>query len=260
MDSKSRRPPWILGAVGAAWLAWISWTLTWLSASTDWSMSSAWSGVVLSWLSLIVTVSCIWILVHQGRSVERLGPILILCHGILSTIFIFVAVDRGWIVTLLALAPHLPLALALSVRCHEQRVLRRLLSVTCAATVLPALLLLLWSLANPLVIAAASIIRAEGAPFCLQHTAQNLGYVEVASWRELSGFKLQAPWSNGGGSDEFQFTFHAVLVVETSSGATFHNWSYYRQSFQPMAERARQALHIRQVCIPRKNFFADLPL
>ncbi|PDS85773.1 hypothetical protein CO654_10185 [Rhizobium sp. L18] len=70
---------------------------------------------------------------------------------------------------------------------------------------------------------------------------------------------MQTPFTNGGGSTDYQFAFHAVLVVRQGGGDQFYNWSYFAQSFVPVSERAISGLALlRADCEPIVAFFDEL--
>jgi hypothetical protein len=71
---------------------------------------------------------------------------------------------------------------------------------------------------------------------------------------------MQTPFTNAGGSSDFQFAFHAVLVVESDGKPQYFNWSYRRRQFDPIAEKTLRALYLlRPSCGPRQRFVAQLP-
>ena len=91
----------------------------------------------------------------------------------------------------------------------------------------------------------ASVI-AEGRPFCIQVPAGRLGYRPAGSWVDLTGFGMRVPFEGAGGSDDYQWTFHAVLV----SGGQFYNWSHGAMDFVPVTDEAVRLLGLESQCNP----------
>lgn len=258
-----RRPPWLLGSIVAVWLAWVSWRLTWMSAIYHQAWKPFSSTGATAWYSLMTIVAVLWLLLWRGRSIEKIGPVLVTGHFLVVAIII--VADRGPLplmlgLILVGLAVYLPIGLSLRMRPDGRKATNTLLHMICAAVVVPALLLIIWSPANASIIAFRASTIARDAPFCLQRPWRILEQKEVSRWSELSGFNLQAPWTAGTGSDEFQHGFHAVLVVERNGRPQFYNWSYYRQTFLPISERSVRALHVRQSCNPSLVFFDEMQL
>lgn len=96
-------------------------------------------------------------------------------------------------------------------------------------------------------------------PFCLQVPADHIGrYRPVTRSSELTGFEMQALFTNGGGSSDYQFAFHAVLVVERDQSTEFYNWSYYTMNFVRVEDKSVRALHLNAVCKPSSDHLANL--
>ena len=64
--------------------------------------------------------------------------------------------------------------------------------------------------------------------------------MQVKALWELYGFNLITPYTNEGGTDDFQFGFHAILLTPNK----IMNWSYQTQSFVSISPEARDNLHL----------------
>jgi hypothetical protein len=118
--------------------------------------------------------------------------------------------------------------------------------------ILPTLALSVWSLANIVIVAGAAESAAGGRPYCLQVPATRLGaYAAVTDAWQLAGLRMQTPVSDGGGSTDYQFAFHAVLVVENGRYPLLYNWSYRAQTFLPVSDRTRRGLAMYRNCTPQ---------
>lgn len=130
--------------------------------------------------------------------------------------------------------------------------------VALMALVMPPVALLLWSAANIGIVAWTAAKVANSRPFCLQVPRDYLGRnTEVTSFSQLSGLRMQVMLTNGGSSD-FQFAFHAVLVVEDGRRPLLYNWSYRAQAFLPVSETAQRMAAVQVQCKPRNNFLSTL--
>jgi hypothetical protein len=80
--------------------------------------------------------------------------------------------------------------------------------------------LALWPFAQIGLIAVQAEYYAFGRPYCIQLSSERaFQYKAVTSLLQLNAFNLQAPYVHVSGSmGDTQFTFHAVLAVETGSG------------------------------------------
>jgi len=117
--------------------------------------------------------------------------------------------------------------------------------------ILPTLALVAWSFTNIVIVRSAAKRIAGDRPYCLQVPATALGgYVEVTQPWQLAGLRMQTPFDNGGGSGDYQFAIHAVLVVENGRYPLLSNWSYRAQSFLPVSDGARE-LAMHRICKPR---------
>lgn len=118
--------------------------------------------------------------------------------------------------------------------------------------ILPTLTLSVWSLANIEIVTRAAERTADGRPYCLQVPATSLGgYAPVTGAWQLAGLRMQTPVSNGGGSTDYQFAFHAVLVVENGRIPLLFNWSYRAQAFLPVSDRTRRGMAMYRNCTPQ---------
>jgi hypothetical protein len=118
-----------------------------------------------------------------------------------------------------------------------------------------------------LVVVGAEII-ASGRPYCIEvgSTQPHSGYRAVTALAELNGLKMHAPWSQGN-TREYQFGFHAVLLV-SRAGVNGNgdgpqtgqwNWSYLEESFIPISEWTAHAMYI-PGCQARPHFALQLPI
>jgi hypothetical protein len=89
-------------------------------------------------------------------------------------------------------------------------------------------------------------------------------YRPVTSLLELNGFFLQAPFVNGGGSGStgsLQWTFHALLAIDTGGAPEWRNWSYWHQHFDRLTAREVKSAHVYSLeCEPQADFIFELPL
>jgi hypothetical protein len=114
-------------------------------------------------------------------------------------------------------------------------------------------------------IAAQAQYYADGRRYCIEISGDPpLHYRPAASWLELNGFTLRAPFFNGGGSGStgsLQWTFHALLAVDAGSEPEWRNWSYWHQHFDRLALQQAKATHLyRLECQPETDFVLKLPL
>jgi hypothetical protein len=100
---------------------------------------------------------------------------------------------------------------------------------------------------------------ADSYPYCLQVPSDYIGrYKTVTRAAELAGLGMQVPFTTGGASGEYQFAFHAVLVIRNGGSDEFYNWSYFAQSFVPVSDSPVKGLHLSAVCEPIVAFFDTL--
>ncbi|HEY7549862.1 MAG TPA: hypothetical protein VH913_10135 [Hyphomicrobiaceae bacterium] len=122
------------------------------------------------------------------------------------------------------------------------------------------LAMVVWSLMNIALVAGYAAKLAQGRPYCIQVASSGLGrYAEVTSLHALSGLRMQTPYTNAGGSSDFQFAFHAVLVISNNGVLEYRNWSYRKGVFVLVPERTLRALYLlRPSCQPRPGFVRQL--
>jgi hypothetical protein len=124
---------------------------------------------------------------------------------------------------------------------------------------------MLWPFAQIGLIAAQAQYYAGGHPYCIEVSSDRmLHYRPAASWLELNGFSLHAPFINGGGSGStgsLQLTFHALLPVDTGGVPQWRNWSYWDQHFDLLTPQQIEHAHVyRFECQPEIDFILKLPL
>jgi len=124
---------------------------------------------------------------------------------------------------------------------------------------------IVWPFAQIGLIAAQAQYFADGRPYCMEASAARFGhYAPVASLLELNGFILRAPFVNSGGSGShcfMQWTFHALLAIDTGTGPEWRNWSYWSQHFDLLTPQQAKATGLYGVeCLPQAGFVLKLPL
>jgi hypothetical protein len=122
---------------------------------------------------------------------------------------------------------------------------------------------IVWPFAQIGLIAAEAQYFANGRPYCIEVASDGFVYYKpVTSLLELNGLTLRAPYVNSGGSVGFvQFTFHALLVIETGSAPEWRNWSYWKQHFDRLSPLQAKATRLYSVeCLPRVDFALKLPI
>jgi hypothetical protein len=120
-----------------------------------------------------------------------------------------------------------------------------------------------WPFAQIGVIAAQAQYYASGRPYCIEVPSdRNLYYRPVASLLELNGFYLHAPYvGSEGSSSSLQWTFHALLGIETGSAPEWRNWSYWHQHLDRLTLQQAKATRLyRLECQPQTDFVLKLPL
>ena len=115
------------------------------------------------------------------------------------------------------------------------------------------------------VVAAEAQYFANGRPYCIEVSGDRFrSYRPVGSLGEMSGIYLQAPFVNSGGSGShsfMQWTFHALLVVDTGSTPEWRNWSYWHQHFDRLTPQQAKATGLYSpACQPQADFVRQLPL
>jgi hypothetical protein len=83
----------------------------------------------------------------------------------------------------------------------------------------------------------------------------------VGSLLELNGITLHAPYVDVSGSMGLaQFTFHAMLAIDTGGATEWRNWSYWHQHFDRLTpEQAKAAGLYSLECEPLPDFISKLP-
>ena len=124
--------------------------------------------------------------------------------------------------------------------------------------------------AAPILALAANIVlvvvRAEstaaGRAYCIQRRSDALSsYQPVQALLDLSIARLWTPYRHGGGSGDFQWTLHGVLVAQDGDGRSWYNWSYRSLTFVPISDRSRSLLDLTSAsCTPAPSFALGLPL
>ena len=106
----------------------------------------------------------------------------------------------------------------------------------------------IWSLASLGAIAWSSDRISDGRPYCL---ASSPAREPVGALAYLRGaqFYTHAEWY-----------FHGVLVVEGQAGPVAYNWSPRRLRFDPVTQPDLLSPDPRDLCAPKLNFLASLPL
>lgn len=162
--------------------------------------------------------------------------------------------------TLLAGLVDLPIVALAPGRIDNPRAVRLLHMVVVSSVAGPIAGLFLWSALNIKIVEWRALAVAGSHPYCVQVPEAYPGrYKAVTQRAELAGLTMQTPFTNGGGSNDYQVAFHAVLVVRKGGGDEFYNWSYFAQSFVPVSDRARKGLALfRADCEPIAAFFDEL--
>jgi hypothetical protein len=125
---------------------------------------------------------------------------------------------------------------------------------------------IVWPFAQIGLIAAQAQYYANGRPYCIEVYSSDpiLYYKPIGSLLEFNGFELYAPFVNGGGSGStgsLQWTFHALLAIETGSAPEWRNWLYWHQHFDRLTPQQARATHLyRPDCRPQADFVLKLPL
>ncbi|RFB82150.1 hypothetical protein B5K08_31060 [Rhizobium leguminosarum bv. trifolii] len=165
-----------------------------------------------------------------------------------------------WLFTLLAGLVDLPILALAPGRIDSPRAVKLLHMVVVSSVAGPIAGLFLWSALNITIVEWRARAVAGSHPYCMQVPKDYLGqYKAVTQRAELAGLRMQTPFTNGGGSTDYQFAFHAVLVVRKGGGDQFYNWSYFAQSFVPVSERAINGLALLSAdCEPIVAFFDEL--
>jgi hypothetical protein len=125
---------------------------------------------------------------------------------------------------------------------------------------------IVWPFAEIGIIAAQAQYYANGRPYCIEVSGSDraMYYRSISSLSELNGFTLYAPYINGGGSGStgsLQWTFNAVVVIDTGSAPEWRNWSYWHQHFDWLTRQQSKVTHLyAPECQPQVDFVLRLPL
>ncbi|RFB84787.1 hypothetical protein B5K11_32115 [Rhizobium leguminosarum bv. trifolii] len=164
-----------------------------------------------------------------------------------------------WLFVLLAGLVDLPILALAPGRIDSPRAFKLLHMMVISSVAGPIAGLFLWSVLNIKIVEWRALAVAGSHPYCVQVPKDYVGrYKAVTLWAELAGLRMQTPFTNGGGSSDYQLAFHAVLVVRKGGGDQFYNWSYFAQSFVPVSERAINGLALSADCEPIVAFFDEL--
>jgi hypothetical protein len=120
-----------------------------------------------------------------------------------------------------------------------------------------------WQFAQIGLIAMQAQYFANGRPYCIKvSSGRSEQYRPVVSLLELNGFNLRAPYVDTSGSMGLtQWTFHALLAVDTGSTPEWRNWSYLSQHFDQLTAQQAKAARLYSVdCNPQADFVLKLPL
>jgi hypothetical protein len=184
-----------------------------------------------------------------------------ICLGILTACLLFFGrlLWGGAVIALPAALADAPILLIFSQRTGSPSSGRFFL-ITIVAFIAPILALLAWSTLNARIMQWRATQIAEDRPFCIQASEGDgdaTWYRAVTEWRQLYGFKMQAPFVEGSGFDPgITASFHAVLILGGKGPLTYYNWSYRAENFQLID--AYEAAETSVVCIPTANFFEGL--
>lgn len=130
-----------------------------------------------------------------------------------------------------------------------------------ASVTIPLIGLPLWSVLNIPLVSVRAAVLAGSNPYCLQVPVDYLGREQaVTHFGQLSGLRMQTPRTNGGGSTDYQFSFHSVLVVRNGTENQFYNWSYHEIDFVPVSKRAQRGITLTADCKPIPGFLYTLDL
>jgi hypothetical protein len=70
---------------------------------------------------------------------------------------------------------------------------------------------------------------AHGRPYYIAVSDHYMGYRTVEAHSQFAALSMYAPFVNGGGSDDYQFTYHALMRVDGG----LYNWSFAAMRFTP---------------------------
>ncbi len=123
--------------------------------------------------------------------------------------------------------------------------------------------LFIWSYANIGIVAWQAEATADNRSYCLQVKGYNRErYRSVTSLMDLHGVRMQTPYSGGGNtSATWQWSYHAVLLVEADGVLEWWNWSYRQQRFVPTFYLGKRVITKEPPapCDLKVNFVRQLP-
>jgi hypothetical protein len=122
---------------------------------------------------------------------------------------------------------------------------------------------IVWPFAQIVLIAAQAQHVANGRPYCVAVAGDRfLYYWPVTSLLQMNGVTMYAPSFEGdSGSGSLQWTFHAVLLVDTGSTPEWRNWSYRHQHFDRLTPQQAKAMRLYEPeCEPQPDYVLKLPL
>jgi hypothetical protein len=112
-------------------------------------------------------------------------------------------------------------------------------------------------------IAAQAQYFANGRPYCIEVSGDHFRqYRPVGSLLELNGLTLEAPYVDSGGSKGFaQWTFHALLAIDTGGELEWRNWSYWNLHFDRLTPYQTMTTGLDlPYCQLQADFVLKLPL
>jgi hypothetical protein len=104
-----------------------------------------------------------------------------------------------------------------------------------------------WSIANIGIVKAEAWTVLNGDPYCLLVGAGGPvqgGYYQAQDGWSLSGWRMVSVRSSGGGSGNFHWYFHALLLTQDKR---LFNWSYKSQRFESVSESTKKSLNLGKV-------------
>ncbi len=111
----------------------------------------------------------------------------------------------------------------------------------------------LWSLLCLALIVLQTNVIVQNHPFCLAYHGKDEPIKSLANLRGFwfysmnSGYKMNSRWF-----------FHGVLLVETSDGSEYFNWSPRRMRFDRIENEEKFIVPVRDACTPRVDFWESI--
>lgn len=121
----------------------------------------------------------------------------------------------------------------------------------------------LWSALSIPIVAWRAAAVAGSDPYCLQIPASGRA-APVVHWGQLAGLRnrtlhvLVGEALNNNPEDEWQVSFHSILIVERGTKGDFYTWSHLNQNFVAVPERTIEAFAIERACEPNPKFLSTL--